>query len=336
MSVSPPRGETNEKISVIICTRDRPDTIEQAIASVVACDHPDFDIHVMDQSTDDQTRRIVEALAAPLPDGKLVYHHLDKAGLSRAYNAGMRVSDGPIIACTDDDVIVPTDWLARIGAAFAADPDAGLLYGQVLVPSSLEDKTRGEIVVPALVWDAPERLFYKDRNFKVWGMGANMAIRRRMLDDVVGFDEAMGGGAPLRSSQDFDFAYRVYRAKYAVVLDPSVTVDHYGTRTRDQWSSTERNYAIGNGAFFGKHIRCGDLLAMRLFARHVGRLAGRMAYHSVRDRRFVGVGVYERSLVTGLRESSRFAVDRSTRLYRETATAKIEVTEANAVTGAHR
>jgi hypothetical protein len=61
-----------------------------------------------------------------------------------------------------------------------------------------------------------------------------------------------------------------------------------------------------------------------------------MAYHSVRDRRFVGVGVYERSLVTGLRESSRFAVDRSTRLYRETATAKIEVTEANAVTGAHR
>jgi glycosyltransferase involved in cell wall biosynthesis len=326
------------KISVVICTRDRPDTIEQAVASVIACDYADFDVHIMDQSTDDRTRRIIEALAAPLPEGVLVYHHLDKPGLSRAYNAGIRVSDGPIVACTDDDVIVPVEWLSRIAASFAADPDAGLLYGQVRVPASLRDAcVAGDVIVPAVEWDQPRRLFHADRNFKVWGgMGANMAIRRRVLDDVVGFDEAMGGGAPLRSSQDFDFAFRMYRAKYAVVLDPTVSVDHYGTRTLEQWPVTERAYAIGNGAFFAKHIRCGDLLAVRMLAVHVTRLAGRIAYHSVRDRKFVGVGVYERSLFTGFRESARFAVDRSTRLYRETATAKIGVTEANTVTTAVR
>ena len=41
----------------------------------------------------------------------------------RAYNTVIRVSDGPIIACTDDDVIVPSDWLSRIVDAFDADPE---------------------------------------------------------------------------------------------------------------------------------------------------------------------------------------------------------------------
>ena len=42
------------KISVLICTRDRPDTVGQAIASVAACEYGNFDLHVMDQSTTDR------------------------------------------------------------------------------------------------------------------------------------------------------------------------------------------------------------------------------------------------------------------------------------------
>ena len=38
----------NTKVSVLICTRDRPDTVGQAIESVVRCAYPSFDVHVMD------------------------------------------------------------------------------------------------------------------------------------------------------------------------------------------------------------------------------------------------------------------------------------------------
>jgi hypothetical protein len=184
------------------------------------------------------------------------------------------------------------------------------------------------------VWDRRERLVQTDRNFKVWGMGANMALRRDLLDDIVGFDEAMGGGAPLRSSQDFDLAFRTYRAKRAILLEPSVTVDHYGARAFDQWPGTLRAYGIGDGAFYAKHIRCGDLLALRLFVRRVAYVVGQAVYKSVRQRRLVNVSLYGRSLFTGVREGAKFGVDRQTRLYRETAKGRIEVTEANAVTGA--
>jgi glycosyltransferase involved in cell wall biosynthesis len=325
------------KISVIICTRDRHDTIGQAIESVAECDFPRFDIHIMDQSTTDQTKRMVEALATRLAEKcAIVYHHLDKAGLSRAYNAGMRACDGELIACTDDDVIVPKDWLARIARAFADDPDAGLLFGQVCVPESLSAEVKNGLIVPALTWEKRERLFRKDGNFKVWGMGANMAIRRTLLDRVRGFDEALGGGATLRSSQDFDFAYRTYHFGMAVLLEPDVTVDHYGTRTQEQWPATEKNYGIGDGAFYSKHIRCGDWLALRLFLGKLLRCHAKSVYLSIRRRRYVPVTDYDKYLWTGMREGRQFSIDRQFRLYQENERARMTVTDSNIVTASTR
>jgi glycosyltransferase involved in cell wall biosynthesis len=324
------------KISVVICTRDREDLIGQALESVAQCEYPDFDVHVMDQSTSDGTANVVRAVADRMRDRcRIVYHHLDKAGLSRAYNAGFSVSDGPIVACTDDDVVVPSDWLRCIARAFDADAQLGLLYGQVLVPESLRD-AGPDVIVPSLTWTTRERLCLRDRNFKVWGMGADMAIRRRMLDSVTGFDEVMGGGAPLRSSQDFDFALRAYRAGFAVLLDPDVAVDHYGAHTRDQWPGTEKAYGIGDGAFYAKHIRCRDLLAARLLVMHAARLVAKAGYSTVRNRRPVGLGVYGTNLFAGLWESRKWSVDRRRRLYVANDDRDVTVTAANAVAGAQR
>ena len=323
------------KISVVICTRDRHDLIGQAVESVMACDYPAFDLHVMDQSTGDETKQIVEALAArPGSRCRVVYHHLDKAGLSRAYNAGIAVSDGELIAFTDDDVIVPSDWLSQIARSFDGDPEAGLLYGQVCVPASLEDQVRRGVIVPSLTWDRRERLSRRDGNYKVWGMGADMAIRRTLLDRVWGFDEALGGGGPLRSSQDYDFAYRTYRFGMAILLEPAVKVDHYGTRTQEQWPLTMKNYGIGDGAFYSKHVRCGDLLALRLFSAILLRSFLQPVAWSLKQRRLVGRGDYGRHLWEGVRAASKFAIDPRFRLYRETASGKMTVTDANAVTAA--
>jgi glycosyltransferase involved in cell wall biosynthesis len=322
------------KISVLICTRDRPDTVGQAVESVARCDHLNFDLHVLDQSTTDATQRIVESLVAQYGDRcSINYHRLLEAGLSRAYNIGVRVSDGSIIACTDDDVIVPTDWLSPIVAAFENDPDLGLLYGQVLVPKHLESAPVSDVVIPALEWSQRRRLFHEDRNFEVWGMGANMAFRREAFSMVNGFDEAMGGGGPLRSSQDFDFSLRVYRSGFAILLEPDVKVDHYGARTREQWPATMHNYGVGDGAFYSKHIRCGDLLAARLLLRTAAKVGLRMLRDSVRERRFAGISVYGRGVAIGVREGARFDVDRQHRLFRATARSRTGATEANAVDG---
>ena len=255
----------------------------------------------MDQSTDDSTQRVVRTLAAQHAEHTtIVYHHLEVAGLSRAYNAGFRATTSQIVACTDDDVIVHRDWIRAIERAFATDDRLGALYGQVKCPESLRD-VGPEMIVPALTWTERLRLFHTERNYKVWGMGANMAIRRRAFDAIGGFDELMGGGAPLRSSQDFDFSLRLYRGGWAVLLDPDVQVDHYGARRADQWSATEEAYGIGDGAFYGKHVRCRDLMALRMLVKVMSQCVAKSAYHSIRQRKVVPLSVYAKSLVTGLR-----------------------------------
>lgn len=325
------------KVSVLICTRDRPETVGQAVESVARCNYPEFDLHVMDQSATDATKHIVEDLAARYANRcSIVYHHLDKAGLSRAYNLGVQTSDGPYIACTDDDVVVPRDWITHIAKDFDDDAALGLIYGQVLVPESLREALSAGTIIPNLTWSTRERLHRADSNFKVWGMGANMAMRRSTFERVGGFDEVMGGGAPLRSSQDHDFAYRTYRVGYAVLLDPDIAVDHYGARTREQWPSTAVAYGIGDGAFYSKHIRCRDLLAVKLFAYQLARVARKTLGDCVRARRIVPLGDYGRSLLGGVHAASHFDIDCELRLYCKTERAKLGVTEANAITSAVR
>jgi GT2 family glycosyltransferase len=325
------------KLSVVMCTRDRPDTVGQAIESVAECDFPGrYDIHIMDQSTNTQTREIVHALAQRFAHKcDIVYHFLEKAGLSRAYNAGMRVTTGDVVAGTDDDVVVPKDWLTHIDRAFSEDPQLGLLYGQVLIPENLKEAERtGALIVPHLLIEKRERLA-QGQGFKIFGMGANMAIRRSSFELVGGFDEALGGGGPLRSSQDFDFAFRMYRKNQAILLAPEVKVDHYGSRTQAQWGGTMKAYGIGDGAFYSKHIRCGDPLALYYFSKILVFNHARRVAKLLRDRRWPEDD-YLPSLLVGVRDAAKFGIDRKYRLFRERRAGQMTVTEANAVTGMKR
>lgn len=300
--------ERTPDVAVVVCTRNRPDKIGQALTSVLANDHPAFRLTVVDQSTTDDTRRVVESIAAT--DDRVDYVHSSEPGLSRAYNTGVARTTGEIIAFTDDDCIVPTDWLRSIVDAFAREPDGDLLYGQVLPAHPDGDGTE---LTPFLAIPEAARLSRSD-GFRVFGMGANFAVRRRLFAAIGGFDEVLGGGGPLRSSQDYDLAYRTYRAGRVILLRPEVTLRHDGRREAEDWPALLRNYGIGDGAFYTKHVRCRDPYALWLFMRRLGRTGASQIVKRVR-RRDGADASYVRGMLVGMRESFRFGVDRERRLY---------------------
>jgi glycosyltransferase involved in cell wall biosynthesis len=300
---------TADLVSVVICTRNRPDLIGNAVASVLGNTYPNFEVLVVDQSDDGRTRHVVTELAAS--HRNLRYLHTNPPGLSRAYNVGVRETTGQILAFTDDDCIAPPHWLDRVVAAFQSEPEADMLYGQVLLPESLAGTPHE---VPTLEIRHPRRLSWRD-GFQVYGMGANFAARRRLFERIGGFDEALGGGGPLKSSQDFDFQFRVYRAGAVVLLRPDVAVDHYGVRTSEQWPATLRAYGMGDGAFYFKHVRCWDFLALRLLFGRIARIAAREALSASGLRRRPSLAAYLSACFAGIRESLRYPVDRQTRLY---------------------
>lgn len=295
-------------VSAIICTRNRPDSIRQAVASVLANDYPSFELTVIDQSTTDATEVAIHDLLEA--DARLRYVHSDEPGLSRAYNNGIGRTNGEIIAFTDDDCIVPTDWIQKIAAAFESESDGELLYGQV-VPA-YQDAESG--LTPSLPITEPTRLSRKD-GFRVFGMGANFAARRRLFTRVGPFDEILGGGGPLRSSQDFDLAYRAYRGGGVILLRPEVTLRHDGRREAKDWPALLTAYGIGDGAFYSKHVRCRDPYALWLLTRQVADAFGRLLVRAVLRRRPNG-GEYARGILVGIREGLKFGVDRESRLYK--------------------
>jgi glycosyltransferase involved in cell wall biosynthesis len=299
-------------ISVVMCTRDRPDTIARAVSSVAAQQYPEFEILIIDQSRTDDTRAIVRDLMSEHPQVR--YLHVDEAGLSRAYNTGVRNTSGAVLAFTDDDCMAPPDWLAHIARALDAEPDTEVLYGQVLLPPELQALENTKGVTPMLPI-ARRRRMNRREGFQIFGMGANFAARRSMFERVGGFDEILGGGGPLKSSQDFDLAYRVFRAGGTILLEPDVVVYHYGFRPMADWPMTVRAYGVGDGGFYFKHVRAGDAYAAWLLARAILGSTLRYAKHMVQRSPHPTQGLYASSILRGMWASLQYGVDRANRLY---------------------
>ena len=299
---------TPTHVSAVMCTRNRAHSIAQAVTSVMGNTYPDYTLTIIDQSTTNDTELAIAPIAAA--DPRVRYVHTDLAGLSRAYNSGIRATDGEILVFTDDDCIVAEDWIATIVAAFESEPDGDLLYGQVIAASNEGDDAN---LTPTLTIDRPERLG-KGEGFRVFGMGANFAARRRLFDRIGFFDEVLGGGGKLRSSQDFDLEYRAYKGGSVILLRPEVTLRHDGKRDAQDWPTLLFNYGAGDGAFYFKHVRCRDLYATNLLLRS---LLVPVAKGSVKKalRRDGLEFSYVKGFVRGMRDSMKFKVDRTNRLY---------------------
>ncbi len=295
-------------VSAVICTRNRPDKIGNAVETVLANTYANFDLTIIDQSTNDETESIVRAIAER--DGRIHYQRMNKSGLSRAYNLSIASTTGPIIAFTDDDCLAPTDWIEKIVAAFEEQPDGQLMYGQVL-PAYPEGD--GEALTPFLRIAKPERLD-RANGFRVFGMGANFAARRSLFEKAGTFDEVLGGGGPLKSSQDFDLAYRAYRRDAAILLRPEITIRHDGRREQEDWPALLRAYGFGNGAFYSKHVRCRDPYAAWLGAKEFATIGAKFIVKSALGRRPSEIN-YLSGFVNGVRGGLKFGIDRSTLLY---------------------
>lgn len=300
-------------ISVVICTRDRPDSIVGTLRSIATQDYADFEVLVVDQSRGDETREIVEEASSSAPTHR--YLRQETPGLSRAYNTGVREARSDLLAFTDDDVVAPRDWLSRVARAFADHPQVSLVYGQVLVPPELLAQERVHGVTPTLPI-SERRVLDRRHGFRVFGMGANFAARRELFQRVGGFDEVLGGGGPLESSQDFDFMYRVFKAGESTLLEPDVRVYHYGFRSSVEWPATISSYGIGVGGFCLKHVRMGDLHAAWLLCGFLAWTSVRLVKRLVTLRPAGEQWAFLRNILAGMGRSLRFPVDRRLGLYR--------------------
>ena len=248
-------------ISVVICTRDRPDRLEVCLHHLDRLEYPRFEVVVVDNAPADDAVRV---LVGAWPGG--VTHRYvaePRAGLSWARNAGIAAAGGDIIAFLDDDEEPDRHWLAGIAGGFARGDDIGCVTG-VILPARLDTEvqewfersgghSKGRGLSPAVFSrQGPQSPMFPLPPF---GAGGNMAFRREVLARIGGFDVAMGAGTPARASEDTLALTLVLLAGYRIAYEPAALVRHDHYAEMDGLERQLRGYGVGVAAYYTALLR---------------------------------------------------------------------------------
>jgi GT2 family glycosyltransferase len=283
-----PADASAAALSVIVCTRDRPDSLARCLESLARQTRGPGEIIVVDNSAG----RTAQAVCLAHPE--VTYVHEPRPGLSVARNTGVRASRGELVAFTDDDVELHPHWASEIVAAFAAS-GAQAVTG-VVFPASLATQAQSafEFEMGGFTTDCTPLIF--DRRFfeatrargaQVWrvGAGASMAFRRTVFDEVGLFDERLGAGAS-GCSEDSELWYRLLAAGGACLYEPRAVVFHHH---REDWEGLRRQvraYMKGHvSALIVQADRFGHPGNRRRAFRQLPLYFGRVAFDSLKNGR---------------------------------------------------
>lgn len=237
--------------SVVVATRERAGRLARALDSLLAQEHPRFEVVVVDNApVTGETRELVEG-----EYGERVRYVCEPVpGLAVAHNRGLATARGEVVAFTDDDVVADPRWLTELTAPFAADPRLGCATGLILparlrTPAQVLLESHGGFAkgfTPTTYdphdppRDEPLFPFTAGR----FGSGANMAFRAEALRGVGGFDPATGAGTSARGGDDLYGFVRVLAQGHRLHYTPYALVWHHH---RETWADLETQ-AYGYGA----------------------------------------------------------------------------------------
>jgi glycosyltransferase involved in cell wall biosynthesis len=243
--------------SVVIGTRDRPDSLKRCLETLIEQTHRPAEVILVDDGHFDPAP-FIDMLAQAGIDG----HYVNKShdpGLTKSRNVGIRLSTGDVVVFLDDDVALAPSYLAAIERVYEMHPEAagvgGRLVGtslsrakHVLLKAFLLDSDSEGIVLPNGVGVLVRRISHVTR--VDWFSGCNMSYRRWVFDRFM-FDEEFAGNG---WGDDRDFSYRVSR-EFPLFCAPDAEVRHFEEprgRARDrQFGRTEITYVH---RFFVKHM----------------------------------------------------------------------------------
>lgn len=242
--------------------------LPEAIQSVLAQHHADWELLLVDDGSTDQSPRIAREYAARYPTKIRYLCHPQQAnrGVSASRNLGMAHSGGNYLAFLDADDIWLPHKLGRQVAILQAYPAAAMVYGQVELWRSWQPSAVGQDsfvslgVVPDRVIGQPRLLVNLLRFRYQTPVPSNTMICREVVDRIGGFEEEF------RMYEDQAFFARVF-------LDyPVYVASEYWARYRqhaDSASAWMANAVDNILAYCATRLAFLDWLAGYLSARRV-------------------------------------------------------------------
>jgi glycosyltransferase involved in cell wall biosynthesis len=245
------------RISIVIGTKDRPESLLRCLQSIARQTSLPLEVLVIDDGHLDPAQAV-----RALEGTGIAVRYFNKAsdrGLTKSRNLGIRESGGDVVLFLDDDVVLDEGYLAAISEVYRERPRVGGVGGRLLSGRLSWPK---RLFLRLFLLDGPDEGKVLANGIGVlvrniggvkrvdWLSGCNMSFRRGVFEHVM-FDESFGGNG---WGDDRDFSFRVSR-RFEVVATPAAVLHHLeepsGRQGRFEFGQVEITYMY---RFFAKHM----------------------------------------------------------------------------------
>lgn len=233
-------------VSVVVGIRNEEKFIEECIESLLNLDYPrdSYEIIIVDGMSTDKTRDIVQKYPV-----KLLLN--EKKNVAAARNLGVDNARGELVAFTDGDCKVDTQWLKTLVHEMQASPDDVVCVGG---PNLIfdTDPVFGRVVGYAqesfLGSGGSAQSNNSTKKHYVSSLpNCNAMYKKGAIKEVGGFDERFVVG------QDGDLNYRISKKGNKFLYIPNAKVLHHRRGTFKSFSVRMFKYGMWMAELFKKH-----------------------------------------------------------------------------------
>jgi glycosyltransferase involved in cell wall biosynthesis len=217
-------------ISVVVPTRDRPDSLRRCLAALSAQDAKSLDVVVVDDGS--RNRAALEAALGEAPEARCL--HTPARGPAAARNLGAVATEGEVICFTDDDCEPEPAWAARLGAAAR---ESGVAAGRTVPPPGAPAPVvASQVIIDHLLAASLDRTATTR-----FAPSCNLAVVRDVFERLR-FDERY----PDAAGEDRDFSARAAAIGAAPRFEPAAIAVH--RQALDGPSFLRQQFRYGRGA----------------------------------------------------------------------------------------
>lgn len=229
--------KNSPKISICILTHNSGHTIKECLESIQKIDYPNFEIIIIDDNSQDETKKIVKETRKI---GAKLIEINKKTKIGKLRNIAVQNSSGEFIAFTDSDCAVEKNWLKELLKGFSSKEIAGV-GGSNLTPNnnSKFQKAVGEFYEFFSFLGADYVKNSQNITETRHNPSCNAMYKKNILLELNGFNES------IESNEDPELDARIRKKGYKLMFNPKAIVFHHRKKNLSQFFAQAQWFGKG-------------------------------------------------------------------------------------------
>ena len=255
--------QSQPKISIAVCTKNRPNSVWRLLQKLSTSTFgKNRSIIAVDQSK--------QALFYKRSKNIRYIHTPSTNGLSASRNRAISSATTSYIAFIDDDCIPKSTYfneLNSLSSSFWQKNSVALIFGRT---DAYKPNLHAGEICPCVFQKKSSRLVdtIKDHSIHI-GYGNNMVIRKDLIKNIGGFKSWLGAGSVGESAEDAEYILRCLIAGYTMGYEDSLQIYHDRWLQGDSLRTQQNRYTCGGLAAYGFYYFQGVTECKEIFYIHL-------------------------------------------------------------------